>query len=640
MQPATRINEFCLDILDFCEGDPYLYKELVEEREKFLTSHPEKYYKTLKEKNLAEHRFADYYIFSSVSKYYEQTSLELFLSKMLSKYNPQEQKILLGFKDNIYGAFIVTGVEAGFYFIAKDLTSEKEYKVRENKATHTLKEGDYMVGRIVPYETDYALSNINLSYPEESSYTLKKLWINPPTNIMREFSPLMIEKTIFQKNYQKRNQEKDNLHSIEKKLKNILKKHLGKKAPSIKNLRKKINRIIDPLPLIKELAERINFSSQKELEEFQDVFMNFWNLSPRDEFQGKSPLEQEKNTQEMGPRERELSQDLMNYVLTRIKSSKIYDQKEIDREIKKYRDKWLHQPQEELSGKTPWEAILEERKRLGNPRKDFSLQISIKPVNQKIEKQISLSDIKRKNIPLVEDLEILVNYLRENRLKVTKKNRWIPFKHLKLIEEKFISQDKDSFNAFGKEEKRGEEFSKRYIYFIDLLARAANFIYTDKRGYIQVNIRHFQEFTGKIYGEKAFILLLTWIEKLNWKKLQVSDFVAMYAGDYQKIFTDILYLFYKYKVNEKIEMERIVKQLYGSKTKKVEFTTEVMEDLTINIELILLIYLKWLGVINTQKEIIIPGTNLGMVKRFWVTPKGKKLIEKLVRYYIRIGKIK
>jgi len=54
---------------------------------------------------------------------------------------------------------------------------------------------------------------------------------------------------------------KNNLQSIEKKLKNLLKEYLGKKAPSIKNLRKKINRITDPLPLIKELAERINFSS-------------------------------------------------------------------------------------------------------------------------------------------------------------------------------------------------------------------------------------------------------------------------------------------------------------------------------------------------------------------------------------------
>ncbi|HCL90034.1 MAG TPA: hypothetical protein DHW70_01725, partial [Candidatus Atribacteria bacterium] len=459
MKPATRINEFTLDIVEFCENEPYLFKDLLKERENFLSATPERYYKTLNEKNLAEQRFYDYYIFSSISKYYEETPLEVFLSKMLSKYNQQEQKIILGFKGNVLSTFIVTKVEVGSYFMAKNLASGKEYKVRENQATHTLKEGAYIVGRIVPYETDYALSNINLSYPKESSYTLKKLWKNSPVNIMREFTPLIIEKEIFQKNYQEMNQENNSLQS----------------------------------------------------------------LSPRDEFQGKSP--QEIDPQEMGPQEREISRDLINYVLTRIKSSKFSDQREIEKVIKIYQDKWLHQPQEELSGKTPWEVILEEREKLGNPRKDIYLSVSIKPVDQKIEKQINLSDIKRKHVPLVEDLETLVYYFRENRVKVTKKNRWIPFKYLKLIEEKFISPDKDNFNLFGKEEKRGEEPFKRYIYFIDLLSRAAKFIYTDKRGYIQVNIRHFQEFTQKSYGEKVFELLLIWIEKLNWKKLQIRDFV-------------------------------------------------------------------------------------------------------------------
>gem|GEM_PF-1422085 len=637
MKPATKINEFTLDIVEFCENEPYLYKELLEERERFLTNHPEKYYKTLNEKNWAEQRFYDYYIFSSISKYYEETPLEVFISKMLSKYNQQEQGILLGFKNHIFSGFTISKVEVGSYFMAKNLASGKEYKVRENQATHTIKEGAYIVGRIVPYETDYALSIINLSYPKESSYTLKRLWRNISSKVVREFTPLMIEKEIFQKNYQKINQEKNNLQSIEKKLKKLLKEYLGKKAPSIKNLRKKINRMTDPLPLIKELAERINFSSQEELNKFQQLFMDFWNFSPRDEFQGKSP--QEIDLQEMGPQERELSRDLINYVLTRIKSSEFSDQGEIDKAIKIYQDKWLHQPQEELSGKTPWEAILEEREKLGNPRKDFSLSVSIKPVNRKIEKQINLSDIKRKNVPLVEDLEALVNYFRENRVKVTKKNRWIPFKYLKLIEEKFISPDKDNFNLFGKEEKRGEEPFKRYIYFIDLLSRAANFIYTDKRGCIQVNIRNFQEFTQRSYGEKVFELLLIWIEKLNWKKLQKRDFIAIYAENFQKIFTDILYLFYKYKVNEKIEIEEIVDQLYGSEIEKMEFPTEVMGHLTVNIELALLTYLKWLGVINTQKEILIPGTNLGLMKNFWVTPKGNKLINKLVNYYIRTGKI-
>ncbi|MHC2995528.1 MAG: hypothetical protein IBV53_08520 [Candidatus Atribacteria bacterium] len=93
MKPATRVNEFTLDIIEFCENDPYLYKELIKEREKFFTLTPEMYYRTFDEINWVEQRFADYYIFSCISQYYETTPLEVFLSKILSKYNKHDQQI-------------------------------------------------------------------------------------------------------------------------------------------------------------------------------------------------------------------------------------------------------------------------------------------------------------------------------------------------------------------------------------------------------------------------------------------------------------------------------------------------------------------------------------------------------------------
>ncbi len=99
---------------------------------------------------------------------------------------------------------------------------------------------------------------------------------------------------------------------------------------------------------------------------------NLQSISPRDEFQGKSP--QEIGHQEVGPQEGELSQDLMNYVLSKIIPSEFPLQSELDKAIKICQDKWLHQPQVELNNKTPLEAILEERKKLSNPRK--YLQIS------------------------------------------------------------------------------------------------------------------------------------------------------------------------------------------------------------------------------------------------------------------------
>jgi hypothetical protein len=46
MKLDTKIIDFIIDIMEFCERDPYLSKELIKERERFFTTTPELYYKT------------------------------------------------------------------------------------------------------------------------------------------------------------------------------------------------------------------------------------------------------------------------------------------------------------------------------------------------------------------------------------------------------------------------------------------------------------------------------------------------------------------------------------------------------------------------------------------------------------------
>ena len=77
---------------------------------------------------------------------------------------------------------------------------------------------------------------------------------------------------------------------------------------------------------------------------------------------------------------------------------------------------------------------------------------------------------------------------------------------------------------------------------------------------MQVNVRHFKEFSEKSYGEKLFELLFAWVEKVNWTKLQIRDFIAIYAKEYQETFIDLFYRFHKYEVNEKIKTEELVHQ--------------------------------------------------------------------------------
>jgi hypothetical protein len=630
MQPATRVNEFTHDILDFCASDPDLFLEMIRERENFLTKKPEKVYRNKDEEAMANLRFDDYFIYSYISKHYRKNPLEVFLERMLPEYNLRDQAILQGFRQYIYSSFTVSEVNPGFYFKAKDLTTGKVYKVRENEATLHLKDNDYFIGRILPYETDYALSVVNLFLPDIPSYAAKRSLKALPSDISREADPLMIEKELIQKSKQSAFAEQDDrntIEDIEKKLKKYLKKHLGKKAPSIKSLRKKINRITDPVPLIKELARMMHISSSEEFNNFQQLFYDFWNNAPRDEFQGKSPEEIAKGS--MGPREKELLDDFMNYMEQNIDITRFSNKDELEKAIKELQRKWLHEPQEELEGKTPFQTMEEEREKIHSPRKDFPISFSINPIDIHSQHPLELDDINEEDSPVARDMETFVHYFQENRIKVTPKNQWIPFKHLKLIEKNFINPGKDSFVFMGEEENRGEETKKPYIHFIHLLSKAAKLIYHDKKGYVKVNTNKFKELTEKSYGEKTIELMIIWIEKVNWAKLQPADHVKPYAKEYQEKIVGLWRHFHQFKPSEKINSNAFTKEIYRNVSQEGRELEKIAFALTPVVNGILIRYLNWFGAVDIKEEKTHPKLDVWAIKEFWVTSKGKKLIDRI-----------
>jgi len=631
MEPATRVSEYIARIVDFCMEDVCLSKEMEEEEEKFFGPNPQVYYPTSEERESARLRFLDYFLFSYSSSHYKKTPLEVFLSKRLSDFNIKHRKIYSAFRFNIYSAFEILKVAIGSHFIAKDLSSNKVYKIRENRATYYLKEGDFIIARILPYEKDYALSHINLLLPKNASYLVKREWKRMSEKNKEKPDPLLLERVF----YQKEKIIEENLEIVEKKLRRKLKKYMGKKAITIRQLRKKINKSADPAKVLKELTKKIDFPSSEEFVEFQKLFNLFWNLSSREELGGKSPEERIKEV--MGPKERELIKDLTSYVASKIDPEKFSSQEELKRKVEEYKNRWLSEPQPELNGKTPWQVIIEERKRLGILRKDFPFKISVTPI-LKPEVKLNLDKITPENTPLVKDLETFINYFEHNKVKVTPKNKWIPFGHLKMIEQNF--KYKDSFVFLGKEEKRGEEPRKRYINFIDKLCRAKRLIYVDKKGRINVNKTRVEKFREKSYGKKLFELFCAWVEEIDWKNLQPTDLLDYYCDMYQKHFSTSLYHLNELQVNEKITPEQMVRKLYASKIRMIESQEGLLRHLSLNLNSILLDYLKWLGVIQTEEREILREAGIYTIKKFWVTTTSKILIEQMMLHFIQKGKIK
>ncbi|NQS88568.1 hypothetical protein HQ584_02095 [Patescibacteria group bacterium] len=98
MEPATRVSEYCAKILEFCEEDSYLNKEIEREMEKFFAPNPEIHYPTSDERESAELRFLDYFLFSYSSNHYKASPLGVFLSKKLSGLTKKDKEIYSKFK--------------------------------------------------------------------------------------------------------------------------------------------------------------------------------------------------------------------------------------------------------------------------------------------------------------------------------------------------------------------------------------------------------------------------------------------------------------------------------------------------------------------------------------------------------------
>jgi hypothetical protein len=320
--------------------------------------------------------------------------------------------------------------------------------------------------------------------------------------------------------------------------------------------------------------------------------------------------------------------------------TKFSNKDELEKAIKELQGKWLHEPQEELNGKTPFQAMKEEREKINSPRKDFPISFSIDPIDIDSQDPLNLDDINEEDSPVASDVEIFVRYFQDNHIKVTQKNRWIPFKHLKLIENNFINPGKDSFVFMGEEENRGEEKRKLYIHFIHLLSRAAKLIFHDKKGYVQINNNKFKEFSKKSYGEKTIKLMITWIEKVNWVELQPADHVKPYAREYQGKIVGLWHPFDQFKPNEKINSNSFTKDLYSNIAQKGRELDEIAFALTPVVNGILIRYLKWFGAIDTKEEKTHPKLEVWVIKEFWVTPRGKKLINRVVMDFWEKGKIK
>ncbi|MDA1338540.1 MAG: SEC-C domain-containing protein [bacterium] len=355
--------------------NPKLARALISKFGAYLTAQPwfadivkteiDKYYLDNGEVDLDVHVFGaviENLIFES--DVYGKTPLQLFIeSPGVPEYELATYKDWLA--NNVLSAFEVVDTVKGRAILLKDLLhNDKIYYVLENTVSISIEKGSFICCRLVPFLGKHIiLGGFSAGVAEQFIYTLVR---NQDNNPIRG---IQLTRVMYGINHLNKKSDKQKISP--KKAKDLFLSYCQEKKINVKeNELESIFTNEDKAEKFIEKALAIletNTDKQTFFELWQNARTFYTNDANTNFKQG--PIEEMLVKQMMI----ELQQDILANANNSSKSqtpNKVY--KISDIKI----DQWLSKKQKELNYKTAKQAILEERKLLNNPRKDFSYKVT------------------------------------------------------------------------------------------------------------------------------------------------------------------------------------------------------------------------------------------------------------------------
>ncbi len=154
--------------------------------------------------------------------------MDVLLTQNFDELNKKGLDVFIGWRKNIYGFFEVAEVERGRYFQAREVWTDREYKVLEYMGTLQMEEGDILLGRLFPYQRNYILSGVATRWKKELNYSIKREVARIKEKEGKiDLTPKEVEKYLFQKGKERvAGKERE---MIEKRLRRKLHHYLGKR---------------------------------------------------------------------------------------------------------------------------------------------------------------------------------------------------------------------------------------------------------------------------------------------------------------------------------------------------------------------------------------------------------------------------
>jgi len=349
-----KMGEFYKQISRIIKNEKRIFEDL-DNREKLFSS--------LKIDELMRKQLIfDWYIFDYKNEFYSKTLFQHFFDT--AQLSEENRRIYQKFFDNVYSIFEVKTIKMRVGCILRDLATGKEYNLRDTSVASSIRKGQVIILRLLPFSDFYIASNDGFAFSLSSSSALRLSFsINKSADENFKLTPLHIFEFFKTAEDSKHKDEKAHFINLCR-MAGMTEKEIDMFVEKTKSVAENRG---DYKKNLRELVTHIDPFKEVPFPDISDAFVGLYNY-----FISEKYPEYRK-----GPLEYSLLDVCVSYVANKVLPGKFKSSKAAQAEAQKLQDKWLKTPFQELDNKTPTEVILEERAALGNPDRKVKFEYDI-----------------------------------------------------------------------------------------------------------------------------------------------------------------------------------------------------------------------------------------------------------------------
>ncbi|HVA65371.1 MAG TPA: tetratricopeptide repeat protein [Elusimicrobiota bacterium] len=294
------------------------------------------------------------------------TPLDLFIKTNQRRFDKTEAAAYQGFKeDSRFGIFKLTARKAGEWLDLTPIPRGETCRVLDAKGSEDGREGQFLIARLFRFQDHWALSSFVARLPDEAGYHMERLMQSRGEALKDEPISHRFVLGLFVPPVE---WEKEGLHRVRARLASLLQRWrvaditVAQIEEDILAAHKKAAK---EHPLSKVVLGKA--PSAEAAKEVAPLLQAMWNLTLAED------------TPKPGPKERSLLADLQRFVMGRLTNEEM-ESGDFTSKAREITREWLAAPQKELGGKSPRQAILEERRALGNPQQEVGYEIQVTPM--------------------------------------------------------------------------------------------------------------------------------------------------------------------------------------------------------------------------------------------------------------------